>query len=259
MRGMGEPRQTVTIDRLSVGYWTLSVMEEGGQGDGISGDLAASWLGFLDLKSGVPWGEATFACQVWDARPDEEQGWDDADEVPFQCGSTGQVRVLDGDLQPTGDPLDLGAHPRWRVRVLARNRSSASLSVGASQAWLLQFWPDPQAHDAISGPPRRIADATPADFELTDKWYFPEEKDVAQIIRWAPKGEPLPSVRQCATRLGVSPSSVRAGLLTVDLLVTQRTSSSPFPAGVPIGDDEPVAFVWPDGFGRKYDATATRE
>ena len=162
------------------------------------------------------------------------------------------------DIRTTGDPVDLGGCERWRVRVLARNRSSASVSDAGSQAWLLQYWPDPENLDALSGPARRIAGSVATEYGVTDGWHFPQEKDVAHVIRWAPKGQPLPSVGQVADRLGVSRSDVRAGLLTVDRLVTQRSSESPFPQGLPIGDDEPVVFVLPDGFGRRYDATATR-
>lgn len=94
--------------------------------------------------------------------------------------------------------------------------------------------------------------------ELTDDWYFSEEQEVAQIIRWASKDQPLPSIRQMAARLGMSRSSVRGGLLTVDRFVTQRLAESPFPAGLPQEDHEAVTFVWPAGLGRKYDATSAR-
>jgi hypothetical protein len=257
MRGMGDPRQNVIIDDASVEYGALSVMEDGGRGDGIAGTFAASWLGLLDLKSEVTWAEVAFAMEVLDSRPPVPEGWDDEDELPFQCASSGRVHLLK-DVRTTGDPVDLGGHERWRVRVMARNRSSSSLSDPAPQGWLLQFWPDPEHLDALAGPARRIAGSTPREFVVTDDSHFPEEKDVAQLVRWAPKSQPLPSVLRMAERLGVSRSSIRAGLLTIDRLVTQRSSASAFPAGVPDRDDEPVDFALPEGFGRRYDATATR-
>lgn len=129
---------------------------------------AVSAPGVVAMSCGTKYARLAVYLEFWESEPPPpDERWEDSDEVSFAVvGGSTQLHVR-GFESSEGDLLPIYGLDRARARVLARGRhryTYGDLSPVEDlppEEWLVQFWPDPQARDALAGPPRRIAGLLP--------------------------------------------------------------------------------------------------
>lgn len=151
--------------RLDTDFAMLSVEQESVAGDGPDClSFAASAPGVVSMVCGTKYARIVVRLERWDSEPAcADARWEDQDELPFAVIDDDPQVSVSGFEPSDGDPLPVEGLSRARVRVHARGRHRYShgddvdLDALPPEEWLIQFWPDPHGHDALEGPPRRIA------------------------------------------------------------------------------------------------------
>ena len=141
-----------------------------------SGTFAGTCPGGLYASCGTKYAEVRFRAERWDTRPAFERGWEDIDELPFaEVAGAGPLELGGFDRSAVG--LNIDGLGRARVLVYARGRHRYNYSEQTQreglppEEWLLQFFPDPDALDALAGDPRRLAGRAPFDHVPQDGWH----------------------------------------------------------------------------------------
>lgn len=167
---MSGPIATVE-HRLDTDFAILLVEQEPRVSDGPDNlSYAVSAPGVVSMQCGTKHARVAVHLELWGSEPPPaEERWEDQDEVPFAVvGGSTELRVS-GFERSEAEALPVYGLDRARARVLARGRhryTYGDLSLVDDlppEEWLVQFWPDPAARDALAGPPRRIAGSLPFD------------------------------------------------------------------------------------------------
>jgi len=155
---------------LDTGYALLYVLQQGSSERPNSTTFAASAPGGIAMMCGTRHARLHVRLERWDSVPPvAEPEWEDRDELPWEPVPDGGPLLTSGDGPPAASapPLDVDGLTRARVEVLAAGRHRYRYSYRGAvedlprERWLLRFWPDEDAQDALAGPPRRIAGRLP--------------------------------------------------------------------------------------------------
>ena len=148
---------------FSTDFGILSAAQSGCGGAG-AGGFVGSLPGCVAGLCGTKYADVLVRAERWDARPPQQLGWEDGDELPLEVLPGAGSLVL-GGFDQTDVGLDVDGLGRARVLVFARGRQRyghSDFQEGMSpEEWLLQVFPDPDAQDALAGDPRRLAGQAP--------------------------------------------------------------------------------------------------
>lgn len=154
---LGSIESTVVTD-----FALLYVNQGRVRGEAEADVYAATAPGEIALQCGTKYARPTVRVERWDAEPPPvDRDWEDVDELPFaEIPGAGGLQVAGFDPPGPDEPaLDVTGLGRARAQVLARGRHDQHYSteeIEHPEQWLVRLWPDPDEHDALWGPPRRV-------------------------------------------------------------------------------------------------------
>ncbi|HTC69887.1 MAG TPA: hypothetical protein VK662_09990 [Acidothermaceae bacterium] len=142
-----------------------------------AGSFAGSAAGAITMLCGTKYADLQVTVQRWDLRPEYEFGWEDRDEVPFEERLGSGALMVSGFEMVPGSEHDITGLGRARALIHARGRyryeyGDHSVPDGLPpEEWLIQLFPDPDAHDALHGEPRRLAGRSPLKAGPRGSWH----------------------------------------------------------------------------------------
>ena len=158
------------VDEIAAEVQTDFALLSAAQGDRVgyaeTQTYAASAPGCIAMMCGTKYANLVVRLERWDGRPAEADPlWEDCDEVPWEPVAEAGPLLVFGFDPAEGDGLDVTDLGRSRVQVLASGRHRYTYGDFVEglppERWLLRLWPDPDAGDALAGPPRRVAGPLP--------------------------------------------------------------------------------------------------
>ncbi|GGN93532.1 hypothetical protein GCM10010112_81870 [Actinoplanes lobatus] len=146
---LDEPRVFVTYGSASVtsreDLYDIEYDPDDAWADESNGLCGAGVEGVLALTTGTHTGWLPFRVELYPSEPPLDDGWDDVVEVSYTAMSDRVVLAgLDGDAFEFDLPRDT-----YRVRYSVRGMDEADTTDETPDAYLLQFWPAPQAGGRI--------------------------------------------------------------------------------------------------------------